>query len=83
MRMLTEAQAVISYRMMGAAGLWPVARTEMWRMALEKGPAFAAASQEAWMATIAGKSPDRVAEAWLRPIAQHTSSNNKRLSRRR
>ncbi|WP_375262724.1 antifreeze protein [Palleronia sp.] len=83
MRMLTEAQAVISYRMMGMAGMWPVARSEVWRMSLEKGPIFAAASQAAWAAAIAGQSPDKVAAAWLQPISGRTRSNQRRLSRRR
>lgn len=83
MRMLTEAQAVISYRMLGVAGLWPVAPSEVWRMSLEKGPAFAAASQAAWTSALAGQSPDKVAAAWLKPISGHTRSNERRLSQRR
>lgn len=83
MRMLSEAQAVVSYRMLGAAGMWPVAPSEVWRMTLEKGPTFAAASQAAWTAALAGQGPDKVAAAWLKPISGHTRSNERRLSRRR
>lgn len=83
MRMMTEAQAVIGYRMLGMAGLWPVAPSEMWRMTFEKGPAFAAANQGAMTAALAGQSPDKIAAAWLKPISGHTRSNEKRLSRRR
>lgn len=82
-RMMGEAQAVIAYRTLGAAGLWPVAQSEMWRMTLEKGPAFTAASQAAWTAALTGAAPDRVAAAWLRPISSRTRSNERRLSRRR
>ena len=82
MRMLTEAQAVVAYRVMGMAGVWPVARSEMWRMTLEKGPAFAAASQGAWTAALAGQAPDKIAAAWLQQISKETHSNEKRLSRR-
>ena len=81
-RMMTEAQAVVAYRLMGMAGLWPVAPTETMRMTMEKGPAFAAAQMAAWQAVVAGRSPDRIVAAWLKPIGKETRANQRRLSRR-
>jgi len=81
-RMLSEAQAVIGYRVLGMAGLWPVAPGETMRMTMEKAPAFAAAQVAAWQAVAAGSSPDRIVAAWLRPIGRRTRANEKRLSRR-
>ncbi len=82
-RMLSEAQAVIAYRMLGMAGLWPVAPTETMRMVMEKLPAFAAAQMAAWQALATGRSPDRILAAWLKPIGKETRANQRRLSRRR
>ncbi|WP_235191328.1 antifreeze protein [Palleronia rufa] len=83
MRMMMEAQAVVTYRVLGMMGFWPVAPSENWRMTMEKGPAFAAAQQGAMAAMIAGKTPDLVAAAWLKPIGGKTRSNQRRLSKRR
>ncbi len=82
-QMLAEAQAVIAYRTLGMAGLWPVAPTETMRMTMEKAPAFATAQMAAWQAMVTGASPDRVVAAWLKPIGKETRANEKRLSRRR
>lgn len=81
-RMLGEANAVIGYRLLGMAGLWPVAPSETMRMTLEKAPAFAAAQMAAWQAVLSGSSPDRVMAAWLRPIGRRTRANQRRLARR-
>jgi len=82
-RMMTEAQAVIAYRTFGMMGLWAVAPTENDRMVSEKMPAFLAASQAATLAAMSGKSPDKIAAAWLRPIGGKTRANQRRLSQRR
>ena len=83
MRMMMEAQAVVTYRVLGMMGVWPVASSENWRMTMEKGPVFAAAQQGAMAAAMAGKSPDLIAAAWLKPIGGKTRSNERRLSKRR
>ncbi|QFU08042.1 hypothetical protein PARPLA_02562 [Rhodobacteraceae bacterium THAF1] len=82
-RMMTEAQTVIAYRTFGMMGLWAVSPSENDRMVSEKMPAFLAASQAATMAAMTGKSPDKIAAAWLRPIGGKTRANQKRLSKMR
>jgi hypothetical protein len=83
MRMLSEAQAVIGYRLLGMAGSWPTAPSEVWRMTFEKVPAFTAAWMAASLALATGSSPDRIMAAWLKPIGAKTRANSNRLSRRR
>ncbi|MEM6386570.1 MAG: antifreeze protein [Pseudomonadota bacterium] len=82
-QMLTEAQTVIAFRVLGMAGGWPVSPTEHTRMVLEKGPAFIRAYGDATTAAMKGKRVDEIAEAALRPIGRKTRSNAKRLSRGR
>lgn len=82
-QMMTEANLVISMRLLGMGGLWPVAQTETRRMVDEKGPAFAEAGMLAWQAAMTGAAPAVIASAWLDPIGRRTSSNMRRLARRR
>lgn len=82
-QMLTEAQTVVAFRLMGMAGNWTVSPSESTRMVMEKGPAFMRAYGDAATAAMKGKRPDEIAEAALRPISRKTRSNAKRLRRRR
>ena len=82
MQMMSEAQAVIAYRLCGMAGLWTVAANEDHRMVSEKGPAFTAANLAAFRAMSAGKRPDQVYAAWLKPIGRKTRANAARLRKR-
>ena len=81
--MLAEAQTVILLRVWGAAGLWPVSRSESTRMVSEKWPAFLRAYGAAGAAAMQGHAPHRIAEAALRPIGRKTRANSRRLVRGR
>lgn len=80
--MLAEAQAVIAFRLMGMAGVWPVAPSEALKMLTEKPAAFAKAAKGAGAAVMHGKRPDQIAAAALAPIGRTTRSNAKRLAKR-
>ncbi|MDT0682738.1 antifreeze protein [Roseicyclus sp. F158] len=80
MLLAQEAQMVIAYRTLGAAGLWPVTAGENSRMVSEKGPAFTASAMAASMAAMTGKRPDEIMTAAIRPLRKETSRNAKRLS---
>ena len=81
-QMLLEAQMVITYRLLGLAGLWAVGKGENSRMVAEKGPAFFEASVAAGRAAACGARPDEVLGAWVRPIRRATRQNARRLERR-
>jgi hypothetical protein len=78
---MVETQMVMAYRVMGMAGLWAVAPGENQRMVAEKGPAFAAAALAASRAAMAGRRPDQIMNAWVRPLRRKTRSNARRLGR--
>lgn len=78
-----ETQTVVGLRLLGMAGMWPVARSESSRMWTEKPAAFVEAGGAAFWAAAAGKSPEEVLDAAVRPIRKRTRANSKRLSRRR
>lgn len=82
-QVMAEAQLVVSFRLMGMAGQWPVSPSETTRMVQEKGPAFLKAAGAATAAAMRGKRPDQIAEAALIPIGVKTRSNARRLSKRR
>ena len=77
-----EAQAVITMRMMGAAGFWSVAPRENHRMIEEKTEALVKSSVAAQMAVIKGRRPDQVLAAAVRPLRQKTRANSRRLAKR-
>lgn len=79
--LMSEAQAVMAYRMMGMAGYWTVHNTENERMYSEKGPAFVEANLAATRAAIDGKRFDQVAQAWMQPLQRKVSSNRRRLAK--
>lgn len=80
--LMAETQAVMAYRIMGMAGMWPVTSGENRRMIQEKGPAFAEAMAASAMAAAKGQRPDQVVAAAIRPLRRKTRSNSRRLSRR-
>ena len=75
-----EANTVIGLRMMGLAGLWPVAPSEISRMITEKQFAFARSATAAGMSAISGNLPDQVLKAAIAPVRASTTANVKRLS---
>lgn len=81
-QMMAEAQMVIGYRMLGMAGLWAVAPTENTVMITEKPGALLASGIAASQAFMAGKSPDKIIDAAVRPLGVKTRSNASRLSKR-
>lgn len=80
--MMTEAQLVISMRILGMMGMWNIRPTENAKMVSEK----IATAQKAGLAMqktmLRGGSPAQVASAGLSPVARKTQSNVKRLARR-
>jgi hypothetical protein len=81
-RIMVEAQVVISLRLLGLAGAWPVAPSEATRMIHEKGPAFLRAAGNATASAMKGRRPDQIAGAGLRPIGEKTRTNARRLAKR-
>lgn len=77
-----ETQAVMTMRLLGMAGIWPVAGNETARMISEKAPAFAAAWAAGAKAAARGALPHQVIDASVRPLGVRTRSNNRRLVRR-
>ncbi|WP_343502698.1 antifreeze protein [Alloyangia pacifica] len=77
-----EAQSVMTYRMLGFAGMWSVPSTEVYRMTAEKGPAFMQAWSQASAAMMRGAPAPVVINAFSRPLEVKARRNRKRLSRR-
>lgn len=82
MHLTMETQAVITMRLLGMAGFWPVSRTETQRMWAEKPGAFVESGGAAVMAAMQGKRPDQIADAAIRPLRRKTRANTRRLSKR-
>jgi hypothetical protein len=80
-QLMLETQMVMTYRILGLAGLWTVNKSENRRMVAEKAPAFIKASQAASAAAARGARPDEVVAAWVQPLRRATSSNAKRLGK--
>jgi len=74
-----EAQAVVTMRMMGMAGIWPVAKSESRRMLAEKPPAFAKAAAVATTKAIRGGRVDEVVSVAAKSLTTKTRANRKRL----
>lgn len=79
---LAEANAVVTMRVMGMAGLWSVAPSENGRMISEKVYAATKAVTDSTKAAIAGARPDQITAAAMKPIRQKTRTNAKRLAKR-
>jgi hypothetical protein len=80
-RMLAEAQAVVTLRMMGMAGLWTLAEGETLRMFTEKQQAFAQSALDGAAAAMRGQPPESILAAAVRPLGRRTSANARRLGR--
>lgn len=80
--MMAEAQAVITMRLFGMAGMWQVAPGENDRMVQEKTHAILAAGRAAGRAMMAGHDAGAVALAALKPVRARTRKNAARLSKR-
>ena len=79
--MMMEAQAVISMRLLGMAGLWPVTPQENKRMVSEKLDAVVKATTAAGRATMNGGTPDEITAAAIAPVRRATRANSKRLGK--
>lgn len=79
---LAEANAVITMRVMGMAGLWSVAPSENGRMISEKVYATTKAMTDSTKAAMTGARPDQITAAAMKPIRQKTRTNAKRLAKR-
>ncbi|WP_417206091.1 antifreeze protein [Antarctobacter sp.] len=77
--MSAEAQAVITMRLLGMAGLWSVTPDETTRMVREKLEHFPRAFHAASRAAIEGGDPLAAA---IGPLHRQTRANAKRLARR-
>ena len=77
-----EAQAVIGMRLLGMVGLWSVTGSENRRMVDEKAVALTKSMTNASAALLTGQTPNKIAEAAMRPLRQKTRSNYRRLAKR-
>ncbi len=77
-----EAGMVVSYRLMGLAGLWNTDRHEPLRMWAEKPGAVLRAAHAAGVAAALGAAPIAVVAAATGPLRLRTRANARRLARR-
>ncbi|KIN73464.1 hypothetical protein [Sulfitobacter guttiformis] len=80
--MAAEANAVIAMRLWGMAGIWSVTKSENDRMVSEKVQAAAQSLVAANRSVMAGKSPDQVVAAAIKPVRRKTRANSERLAKR-
>jgi hypothetical protein len=78
--LLAEAQMVVSMRLAGMFGLWPVDTGETHRMWTEKGPALIGAATDAHSAALAGQRLDQIVIAAITPLTGTARDNRVRLS---
>ncbi len=78
--LLFESQMVMSMRMAGMMGLWPVGMDEPHRMIAEKGPALMGAATDAQAAAWAGQPFDEIMIAAITPLTGTARDNRMRLS---
>ncbi len=76
-----EAQAVVTMRVLGMAGAWPVKSTENKLMSDEKPPEFAKAAVAATKMAMSGGRPDQILSAAMKPLTTKARANRKRLSK--
>lgn len=81
-RLAFEAQAVVTMRLWGMAGVWSIRPTEPLRMLTEKPAVFVEAAAVASHAALKGRRPDQVARHAMRPLRRTTTANVRRLSKR-
>jgi hypothetical protein len=82
LELLAEAQMVVSMRLAGLMGVWPVGRDETHRMISEKGPALIGAASDAHGAAMAGRRLDEIMIAAITPLTDTARENRVRLSTR-
>jgi len=80
-KLVTDTQAVMALRLMGMAGALPADADENDRMIAEKGPAFAKSASKMAAAAFAGKRPDEIMSAGMRPLQSEVTRNRKRLTK--
>lgn len=79
--LLFETQIVMTLRVMAMSGAIPARKGENYRMVAEKAPAMNLAIMLASRAAMAGKRPDQILSAAIRPLSRKVHSNRKRLMR--
>lgn len=77
-----EAQTVMTLRLMGMSGIWPVSAGENKRMFSEKASALVASQIGMTKAAMSLQNPQDVVAAGLKPYRRKTRSNARRLTRR-
>ncbi|PWW01739.1 hypothetical protein DFR52_102403 [Hoeflea marina] len=77
-----ETQAVVTMRMLGMAGMWPVETSENDRMMSEKHPAFAKAATAATVTAMRGGRMDEIVSAATKSLTTKARANRKRLVKR-
>jgi len=82
LELLAEAQMVVSMRLAGMIGLWPVETDEPHRMVTEKGPALMSAASDAHTAAMSGQRLDEILIAAITPLTGTARDNRVRLSTR-
>jgi len=82
LELLAEVQMVVSMRLAGMIGLWPVETDETHRMFTEKGPALMGAASDAQTAALAGQRLDEILIAAITPLTGTARDNRVRLSTR-
>lgn len=75
-----DSQEVVTMRLAGLAGLWPLPPGEAMRMVAEKGPAFADAWSSGAMAWAMGETSSAAMDATLDPLHRRARANRQRLS---
>jgi len=78
-RLMMDTQTVMAIRLMGMSGFVPSRTDENYVMMAEKGPAMMRALAAGNAALMAGKSPDKILSAAIKPLARKVSANRKRL----
>ncbi|MET4127849.1 hypothetical protein [Roseovarius sp. MBR-6] len=79
LELFAEAQMVVTMRLAGLAGLWPVGTDETHRMIAEKGPALMNAAAEAGTAALGGQRLDEILLAAITLLTGIARDNRRRL----
>lgn len=77
--MMVEAHGVMTLRLLGMGGAISAPSGENERMVSEKSDAMIDACTAATKAVMAGKSPDQIMSAALKPVSRKVTANRKRL----
>lgn len=78
-QLLDDTLWVLTIRVLGLSGVWPLPDGESQTMFGEKIPAFTEAALSGTFAMMSGGSPDRVFRETLEPISSKASANRQRL----